>query len=115
MQAISTNVFEIFSFYFSVSFDFPLIQTSHRLSFMLITVKKTNILAKERSAPSLSLLKGTTIENPSIYRKNTIARKSQQDMNLINLEVPKNEMGDGGMKNSMILRSEMQLERQNFS
>ncbi|CAH1376252.1 hypothetical protein MTP99_017622 [Tenebrio molitor] len=58
---------------------------------------------------------GTTIENPSIYRKNTIAKKNIQDSNLINLDTSnKNELNEIGMKNSLILRSEMQMDRGGF-
>ncbi|KAJ3645422.1 hypothetical protein Zmor_023081 [Zophobas morio] len=58
---------------------------------------------------------GTTIENQSIYRKNTIAKRNIQESNLINLDTSnKNELNEMGVKNSLILRSEMQLDKGGF-
>ncbi|XP_008197480.2 gastrin-releasing peptide receptor isoform X1 [Tribolium castaneum] len=58
---------------------------------------------------------GTTIENPSIYRKNTLAKRNIQESNLINIDTSnKNQLNEIGMKNTLILRSEMQLDRGGF-
>lgn len=52
------------------------------------------------------------MENQSIYRKGTIARKNLEDTASLTLNVAnKNEINEMGIKNTMILRSEMEIDK----
>ncbi|KAJ8923268.1 hypothetical protein NQ315_001825 [Exocentrus adspersus] len=54
----------------------------------------------------------TTIDTQSIYRKGTIARKNLEDTTALNYTVAsKNDLNEMGIKNTMILRSSMEIDR----